>query len=37
MIDGPAAVIFPGDPAVFPRPDLKLPPPGLPLKFAITP
>ncbi len=37
MIDGPAAVIFPGDPAVFPRPDLKLPPPGLPLKFTITP
>ena len=37
MIDGPAPVIFPGDPAVFPRPDLKLPPPGLPLKFAITP
>jgi hypothetical protein len=37
MIDGPAPVIFPGDPTVFPRPDLKLPPPGLPLKFAITP
>ena len=37
MIDGPAPVLFPGDPAVFPRPDLKMPPPGLPLKFAITP
>lgn len=37
MIDGPAPVIFPGDPAVFRRPDLKPPPPGLPLKFAITP
>ena len=37
MIDGPAPVIFPGDPAVFPRPDLKPPPPGLPLKFSITP
>lgn len=37
MIDGPAPVIFPGDPAVFARPDLKPPPPGLPLKFQITP
>ena len=37
MIDGPAPVIFAGDPAVLPRPDLKRPPPGLPLKFAITP
>jgi hypothetical protein len=37
MIDGPAPVLFPGDPAVFPRPDLKPPPPGLPLKYDITP
>jgi hypothetical protein len=37
MIDGPAPVIFPGDPAVFWRPDVKPPPPGLPLKFQITP
>ncbi len=37
MIDGPAPVIFPGDPAIFPRPDIKPPPPGLPLKFGITP
>jgi hypothetical protein len=37
MIDGPAPVIFPGDPAVFPRPDLKRPPPGLTLKYGITP
>ncbi|MCZ6770720.1 MAG: DUF4124 domain-containing protein [Proteobacteria bacterium] len=37
MIDGPAPLVFPGDPAVFPRPDLKPPPPGLPLKFSITP
>jgi hypothetical protein len=37
MIDGPAPVIFPGDPAVFPRPDVRPPPPGLPLKFSITP
>lgn len=37
MIDGPAPLIFPGDPAVFPRPDLKPPPPGLPLKYQITP
>ena len=37
MIDGPAPVVFPGDPAVFPRPDLEPPPPGLPLKFSITP
>ena len=36
MIDGPAPLVFPGDPAVFPRPDLKPPPPGLPLKFSIT-
>ena len=25
MIDGPATVLFPGDPLVFPRPDLKSP------------
>jgi hypothetical protein len=37
MIDGPAPVLFPGDPAVFPRPDLKPPPPGLRLKYSITP
>lgn len=37
MINGPAPLIFPGDPAVFPRPDLKPPPPGLPLKYQITP
>jgi len=37
MIDGPAPVVFPGDPAVFPRPDLRPPPPGLTLKFSITP
>ena len=37
MIDGPAPVIFPGDPAVFPRPDVKPPPPGLPLKYGIRP
>ena len=37
MIDGPAPVIFPGDPAIFPRPDVKPPPPGLSLKFGITP
>jgi hypothetical protein len=37
MIDGPAPVIFPGDPAVFPRPDVKPPPPGLPLKYGIKP
>lgn len=37
MIDGPAPVLFPGDPAVFPRPDLKPPPPGLPLKYSIEP
>ena len=37
MIDGPAPVVFPGDPAVFPRPDLKPPPPGLDLKYSITP
>lgn len=37
MIDGPATVIFPGDPLVFPRPDVKPPPPGLPLKYSITP
>ena len=36
MIDGPAPVIFPGDPAVFPRPDLRGAPPGLPLKYGIT-
>jgi hypothetical protein len=33
MIYGPAPVLFPGDPAVFPRPDLKPPPPGLSLKY----
>ena len=37
MLEGPAPVIFPGDPAVFPRPDIKPPPPGLPLKYQITP
>lgn len=37
MIDGPAPVLFPGDPAVFPRPDVKPPPPGLRLKYSITP
>lgn len=37
MIDGPAPVLFPGDPAVFPRPDVKPPPPGLHLKYSITP
>lgn len=37
MIDGPATVLFPGDPYIFPRPDLKPPPPGLPLKFQIRP
>ena len=37
MIDGPAPVLFPGDPAIFPRPDLKPPPPGLPLKYSIPP
>ena len=36
MIDGPAPVIFPGDPLVFPRPDVRPPPPGLPLKYSIT-
>ena len=35
MIDGPATVLFPGDPAIVPRPDLKPPPPGLPLEFEI--
>jgi hypothetical protein len=37
MIYGPAPVIFPGDPAIFPRPDIKPPPPGLPLKFRNAP
>ena len=37
MIDGPAPLFFPGDPAVFPRPDVKPPPPGLTLKYGITP
>ena len=37
MIDGPATVLFPGDPYIFARPDLKPPPPGLPLKFRIVP
>jgi hypothetical protein len=37
MIDGPAPLIFPGDPAVFPRPDVTPPPPGLPLKYGIRP
>jgi len=37
MIDGPATVLFPGDPTILPRPDVKPPPPGLPLKFGITP
>ena len=37
MIDGPAPLLFPGDPAVFPRPDVKPPPPGLTLKYGITP
>lgn len=37
MIDGPATVLFPGDPAILPRPDLKPPPPGLPLKLEIKP
>ncbi len=37
MIDGPAPVLFPGDPAVFPRPDVKPPEPGLRLKYSITP
>ena len=37
MIYGPAPVVFPGDPAVFPRPDVKPPPPGLGLKYSITP
>lgn len=36
MIDGPAPVFFPGDPAVFPRPDVK-PRQGLTLKYSITP
>lgn len=27
MIDGPATVLFPGDPVIFPRPDLRPPPP----------
>jgi len=36
MIDGPAPVIFPGDPAVFPRPDIKPRPTGLSLKFGFT-
>jgi len=37
MIDGPATVLFPGDPYIFARPDVKPPPPGLPLKFQIPP
>lgn len=37
MIDGPATVLFPGDPTIFARPDVKPPPPGLPLKFHIPP
>lgn len=37
MIDGPATVLFPGDPAILPRPDLKPRPPGLRLKYGITP
>jgi len=37
MIYGPARVIFRGDPAVFPRPDVRPRPPGLPLDFRITP
>ena len=37
MIDGPATVLFPGDPYIFARPDVKPPPPGLPLKFHIPP
>jgi len=37
MIDGPATVLFPGDPYIFRRPDVKPPPPGLPLKFQINP
>jgi hypothetical protein len=37
MIDGPATVLFPGDPYIFPRPDVRPPPPGLPLKFQIPP
>jgi hypothetical protein len=37
MIDGPAPLFFPGDPAVFPRPDVEPPPPGLTLKYGITP
>jgi len=37
MIDGPATVLFPGDPYIFRRPDVKPPPPGLPLKFSIRP
>jgi hypothetical protein len=37
MIDGPATVLYPGDPYIFPRPDVRPPPPGLPLKFRIPP
>ena len=37
MIDGPATVLFPGDPYIFRRPDVKPPPPGLPLNFQIKP
>ena len=37
MIDGPATVLFPGDPYIFRRPDVKPQPPGLPLKFSIRP
>ena len=37
MIDGPATVLFPGDPYIFRRPDVKPAPPGLPLKFHIKP
>ncbi|MGD2140500.1 MAG: DUF4124 domain-containing protein [Burkholderiales bacterium] len=37
MIDGPATVLFPGDPLIFPRPDVKPAPPGLPLKYGIAP
>ena len=40
MIDGPATLLFPGDPLIFPRPDLEspsLPPPEVPTALAISP
>ncbi len=35
MIDGPATVLFPGDPLIFPRPDLKPPAPPPPPKAPL--